>query len=341
VTANTPSKFGWVCPTFAGANDVHPDTPSLEQVDFKHMNSTAKLCESLGFDAIWVADHLMLGRDNAILECWTTLSMLAMSTDRLRLGALGLTPEFRNPALSAKMIATLDNLTDGRFDYIIRGIWTPDSWGVDHWGVPNSSEFDSYNVSWDRENVRVARAAELIELSEKLWNEDKVNFRGKFFEVSGAVCNPKPRQRPRPPIIVEGDEEVHTLKLAAQMDGWCGAGSPALMKRKAEIVEKYSVELHKDPNQIQNAWVGYVLTGRTDVDLNNKMKQIKSLNPNYPFDVAEFRHENMFGTPREVVSKIEEYMNAGVNYFAIFFLDYPSTDSMKVFADDVLPEIRG
>jgi alkanesulfonate monooxygenase SsuD/methylene tetrahydromethanopterin reductase-like flavin-dependent oxidoreductase (luciferase family) len=282
----------------------------------------------------------MIGRDSAILECWTTLTALGAVTRKLRLGALGLTPEFRHPALSAKMIATFDNNTNGRFDYIIRGIWTPDSWGVNHWGVPTSDEFDSYNVPWDREDVKIARASELVDLSQRLWTENNVSFEGKFHKVQNAVCNPKPLQKPRPPIIVEGDEEVNTLRLAAKLEGWCGAGSPALMKRKAAIVEKYCTELHKDPKQIRHAWVGYVLTGRTDSDVQEKKKRIRIMNPNYPFDNKEFQNENLFGSPKEVVSKVKQFMNAGVNYFAIFFLDYPSTDSMEIFAEDVLPQVR-
>ena len=202
-------KFAWFCPTFAGAGDVHPDTPSLERIDFDHLKSTAKLCDRLEYDAVWVADHLMLGRDSANFECWTALTALGTVTRRVRLGTLGLTPEFRNPALSAKMIATLDVISGGRFDYLIRGIWTPDSFGVRHWGVPTSDEFDAYNVPWDTDDVKIAKAKELIELSRRLWTEDKVSYEGKYCKVKDAVCSPKPLQKPGPPIIVEGDGKVH------------------------------------------------------------------------------------------------------------------------------------
>ncbi len=333
-------KFGWACPTFAGAGDVHPDTPCLERIDFNQLKSTAGLCDKLGYDAVWVADHLMLGRDSANFECWTALTALGMVTSKVRLGVLGLTPEFRNPALSAKMIATLDVISGGRFDYLIRGIWTPDSFGVSQWGVPTSDEFDAYNVLWDNAEVKVARATEVVDLSSRLWTEDKVSYEGKFCRVKDAVCNPKPLQKPRPPIIVEGDEETYTLKLAAKVEGWCGAGLPALMKRKVGIVNEYCRELHTDPNRIQHAWIGYVLTAQSKSELQEKVNHIKSLNPKYPMDRREFQDENLFGTPDELVGKVKQFIDAGVNYFATFFLDYPSTNSMEIFAKDVLPKFR-
>ena len=283
---------------------------------------------------------MMLAKDSAIFECWTTLSALGMSTRKLRLCALGLTPEFRNAALSAKMVATLDNITNGRFEYLMRGIWTPDSFGVNLFGVPTSGEFDAYNVPWDAPEIKIERATELVELSQRLWNEEKVSHHGKYYQVKDAVCNPKPAQRPRPPIFIEGDEELHSLRLAAKVDGWCGAGPPTLMGRKVGVVKNYCKELGTDQNRMRHAWLGYVLTGRSASHVEEKIRQIRALNPKYPFDQNEFLNENIFGAPEQCISKVKQFVDAGVNYFATFFLDYPSTESMEIFAKHVLPSFR-
>ena len=106
------------------------------------------------------------------------------------------------------------------------------------------------------------------------------------------------------------------------------------------VVNDYCEEFHTDPNRIQHAWIGYVLTAPSKSALKQKVSHIKSLNPKYPLDRREFQDENLFGTSDELVGKVKQFLDAGVNYFATFFLDYPSTDSMEIFAKHVLPKFR-
>src|SRR5262249_109753 len=130
----------------------------------------AREADRLGYDALWVADHLMLGKDAAILEGWTTLAVLAGATTRVRLGMIHQAHFFRAPALAAKMIATLDQLSGGRFIYFIDGGNRP-------------SEYHAYGLPWEEDlAVRAAHLTEGLELALALWTATApVTWRGQHY----------------------------------------------------------------------------------------------------------------------------------------------------------------
>src|SRR6476660_189544 len=112
-----PVRFGFCVPIFASPGGRLFRTPNFSALDCQAALHSAQLAEALGYDSLWVADHLMLGQDQAILEGWTTLAALAGSTRQARLGSIHQAHYFRHPSVAAKMIATLDQLSGGRFIY--------------------------------------------------------------------------------------------------------------------------------------------------------------------------------------------------------------------------------
>src|SRR5437870_8265779 len=117
MAAMHPVRFGYCVPIFAWPGGNLFRTPSLPALDPRGALTSAQAAEALGYDSIWVADHLMLGKDEAILEGWTTLAAIAGGTQRAQLGIIHQGHFFRHPAVAAKMIATLDQLSGGRFIY--------------------------------------------------------------------------------------------------------------------------------------------------------------------------------------------------------------------------------
>ncbi|HEY4657268.1 MAG TPA: LLM class flavin-dependent oxidoreductase [Candidatus Bathyarchaeia archaeon] len=167
--------------------------PGNRPDDWPLMQKAAVEAEELGFWAFLLPDHFMGGRDfggDSTLDTWLAVSYLAPLTDNIRLGSLVTPVTLRPPSILAKMVSTLDVLSDGR---TVLGIGAGSS----------QSEFEAY-AQWDSSKVRVEKTVEGVELILRLWTEGTVDFQGKYFKAKGAVLEPKPRQKPHPPLIFGG-----------------------------------------------------------------------------------------------------------------------------------------
>ena len=155
-----PVQFGFCVPIFAYPGPALFRTPSYEHLDPRVTLDAAVECERLGYHSLWVADHFFHGHDGAILEGWTTLSVLAGMTSRIKLGTIHLCTGFRNPALLAKMASTLDALSNGRLIFFADG-------------GNRQVEFEAYDFPWHQESqVRNARMREALELILRMWQDE-------------------------------------------------------------------------------------------------------------------------------------------------------------------------
>ena len=210
--ATRPAHFGFCVPIFAYPGPALFRTPSYERLDPQVSLAAAVECERLGYHSVWVADHFFHGHDGAILEGWTTLCVLAGMTSRVRLGFIHLCTAFRNPALLAKMAATLDALSNGRLIFF-----------ADSGNQP--AEFEAYNFPWYPESrERNARMREALELIVRLWQEDEpVSFTGTYYAAREAPCLPHPIQRPTPQ---SGWARRPTRSCSRPSANWPMAGTP-------------------------------------------------------------------------------------------------------------------
>jgi len=215
-------KFGVFLPFYAFRTEKN-----ASQL-FNLLQDTVLECEKLGYSSVWLDDHLMLNK-MPILECWTTLSALSTVTKKIRLGTMVTCNSFRNPALLAKMAATLDNISNGRLELGIGA------------GV-QKTEHDAYGFPFLLAKDRVERLSEAVELIKKLWTKNKVSYNGKHYLLNNAVCEPKPLQNPHPPIVIGGGGEKLTLKVTARhADRYDWGYLPSLehYKRKLKVLEKH------------------------------------------------------------------------------------------------------
>jgi len=139
----------------------------------------------------------------SILESWTTLSALSTLTSKIRLGTMVSCNQHRNPALLAKSAATLDVLSNGRLEFGIGA-------------GAQESEHLAYGFDFPKLSDRVERLGEALEVVMGLWTQEKSTYQGKHYSLKDAVCEPKPLQKPHPPITVGGSEEKYTLKVTAK-----------------------------------------------------------------------------------------------------------------------------
>ena len=145
---------------------------------FNRIQDAVLECERLGYSSVWLDDHLMLNK-MPILECWTTLSALSRVTETIRLGTMVTCNSFRNPTLLAKMVATLDNISNGRLELGIGA------------GVQKNEHY-AYGFPFLAPKSRLERLKEAVELIKKLWTEEKANYIGKYYSIRDTVCEPKP-----------------------------------------------------------------------------------------------------------------------------------------------------
>ena len=305
--------------------------------EFGEKNSTSPLfnrvrdvvleCERLGYHSVWLDDHLMFGK-RPILECWTTLAVLSSLTTKIRLGTMVLCSSFRNPALLAKMTATLDVISGGRLEFGIGA------------GV-QKEEHIAYGIPFPNARIRIERMKEAVEILKKMWTEEKTSYKGKHYKINEAICEPKPLQKPHPPITIGGSGEKLTLKVTAQYADRYDFGylpSLELYKHKLEVLENYCRAVGRDPQEIEKScWPGgQVLIVRGQKELGEKLLQCKPKR----ITIDDFEKLNLVGTPDDCLKKLQPYADLGVTHFMLFFGDLPSLDGLRLFAGSVIKKMQ-
>jgi F420-dependent oxidoreductase-like protein len=209
---------------------------------WRRSTDVAQQAERLGFESIWLFDHFTTTprpTDEITFESFTTLAALAALTERVRLGHIVICTAFRNPALTAKMISTMDTISAGRMELGIGAGWKRDEWRAYGYGFPETKE-------------RLARLADDLGVIEAMLDgdaSDHATFEGEHSQVRGAINVPKPIQRPRVPIMVGGNGPNVTWRLAARhadelnVDGM----SPAEVAEALPVIRSRCEEIDRDP----------------------------------------------------------------------------------------------
>jgi F420-dependent oxidoreductase-like protein len=294
---------------------------------FTRIRDVALECERLGYHSLWLDDHLMYG-NRPILECWSTLAALSAVTTRIRLGTMVTCASFRNPALLAKIAATVDVISGGRLEFGIGA------------GV-QKAEHRAYGFPFSAAGVRIERMKEAMEIIKKLWTEEKASYAGKHYSVKDAVCEPKPLQKPHPPITIGGSGEKLMLKVTAQHADrydWGYVPSLELYKNKLKVLESHCSTVGRDFQEIEKScWPGgQVVIARNRGELREKILREK------PKSVAleDFERTSLIGTPDECMGKLQPYVDLGVTHFMLFFGDLPNLSSLRLFAETVAKKMQ-
>jgi len=315
-------KFGVFLPFYAFKFDETDPSSHFDRV----RNIVLEI-ERLGYDSVWLDDHLMFEK-SPVLECWTTITALSSITAKIRLGTMVLCNSFRNPALLAKMAATLDVISKGRLEFGIGA------------GVQRD-EHSAYGIPFLQPRDRVSRMKEAVEIIKKLWTQEKASYKGKYYRINEAVCEPKPAQKPHPPITIGGSGEKLTLKVAAQHADRCDWGyipSLELYKRKLDVLESHCRAVGRDFQEIEKScWLGgQIFIAKNRKELGERVLQWKPKNTS----LKDFKEQNLIGTPDECRQRIRQYTRLGVTYFMLFFGDMPNLSGLRLFAKTVVKPMK-
>ncbi len=312
-------KFGVFLPFYAFRTETSSQL-------FNLLQDAVLECERLGYHSVWLDDHLMLDK-MPILECWTTLSALSSITERIRLGTMVTCNSFRNPSLLAKMGAAIDNISKGRLELGMGA------------GV-QKKEHIAYGFPFPSLKTRVERLKEAVEIVKKLWTEEKASYKGKHYRIWEAVCEPKPLQKPHPPITIGGGGEKLTLRVTAQHADrydWGYIPSLELYKRKLKVLEKHCMAVGRSLQEIEKScWpAGQIFIGENREKLEARVLQWVPKG----VSLEDFVRTNLVGTPEDCLNQIRQYTNLGVTHFMLFFGDLPDLRGLRLFAEEVVRKI--
>jgi F420-dependent oxidoreductase-like protein len=286
----------------------------------------AQLAEELGYDSLWVYDHVHnvpRPAHEAVFECWTTMAAISQRTSRIRLGQMVGCNSYRNPALLAKITACVDVISGGRLDWGIGAGWY-------------ELEYRGYGYDFPKPKDRIGMLRETVEIVTQLWSQPETTYKGQYYELQRANCDPKPLQQPRPPVWIGGGGEQLTLRVVARYADCSNfGGKPEQWAHKRDVLRAHCAEVGRDPDEIRMTWSPEVFIRSTEAEVEAAGSRSLWGEP-----VESWREGNLVGTPEQVAEKIRTYVEMGCRGFIPWCADYPDTETLELFARDVIPQFR-
>jgi F420-dependent oxidoreductase-like protein len=284
----------------------------------------AMRAEQLGFHSIWVYDHfhnVPRPAHEAVFECWTTMAAISQRTTRIRLGQMVGCNSYRNPGLLAKITSTLDVISGGRLEWGIGAGWY-------------ENEYRGYGYEFPKPKDRIGMLRESVEIVKSMWTNIETTYDGKYYKTVRANCDPKPLQKPTPPVWIGGGGEQLTLRVVAEhADCSNFGGKPDEWARKREILKGHCAAVGRDEAEIRKTWSPEVFIRSTESELATRTK-----GGLWGDSHENWRDNNLVGTPEQVADKIATYVKLGCTGFIPWCADYPDTETMELLATKVMPE---
>ena len=282
--------------------------------------------EELGYDSVWVYDHfhnVPKPANEAVFECWTTMAAISQRTSRIRLGQMVGCNSYREPSVLAKITSTVDVISGGRLDWGIGAGWY-------------ENEYKGYGFDFPRPKVRIGMMAETVQIVRSMWTEAETTFEGEYYTLHRAQCDPKPLQSPYPPIWIGGGGEQLTLRAVARYADCSNfGGKPDEWAHKREILKGHCAAVGRDEATIRKTWSPEVFVRSTEAELEKEGTRSFWGEP-----MESWKAGNLVGTPEQVCEKIQTYIDLGCTGFTPWCSDYPSTETLELFAKEVMPNFR-
>jgi len=322
-------RFGVMLPVW--------DYQVYDEVSYAQVLEMTQAAARLGYDYVSVDDHLQRGAGGRVFESLTTLSALAAQTTRVRLMTTVLCSMYRPPSLVAKMAAVIDTISGGRLELGIGAGW-------------KEEEARAYGLPWDGPKGRLDRLEESCQVLLAMWTQDEVHFAGAHYHLDGARCNPRPVQRPHPPLWIGGAGEKRTLRIAAKYADGVNFAGPGIsggpvdpveyFVHKREVLHRHCRDVGRDPRAIAlSCGVNTMLWGRSRAAVEARFQQrAKESNLSDP-ERRRLLHsvESAIPAPGEAAAQLERFVEAGATYVTV---GRPTMEGLEIFAKDVMPRFR-
>ena len=299
-----------------------------QNTTWQELRATWKLIDSLGYDTAWTFDHffpILSDPSGPCFEGWLALTALAAETSRVQAGVLVSGNTYRHPAVLAKMAATLDHITGGRLIMGIGAAWF-------------EMEHTAYGIPFQTTAERIHRLDEAAEIIKRLWTEKQVTFEGRYYQLKDAYCEPKPLQQPRPRIMIGGSGEKLMLRvIAKRADIWNTFGSPELFRHKIEVLREHCAAVDRNFDGIEVSWAGAALVTDSRAEKDELLRRFAAA-----FGITPEQYESgaLVGSASEVRDRIAQLIDVGVTHFIPIANAPFNHESIRRFAEEVIPAFR-
>ena len=282
---------------------------------------TAQKIENLNYESIWVYDHfhtVPTPTQDPTYECWTLMSALSQNTSRVRLGQMCTCNSYRNPAYLTKVASNIDVMSNGRLEYAIGAGW------YDH-------EYKAFGYDYPSAGIRLKMLEESLIIYKLMITEEAPVFRGEYYSIDGAINQPKPLQKPYPPLWVCGGGEKVTLKLLAKYGDYGNWDVDVEgFKSKSEILQKHCEDVGRNYSEIGRTLHTNVLIANNSKDLDSKISKLSSYT-SIPKDI--YYEKPLIGLKNEVFETINAYKNEGCSYLIAYIPDIVWGDTVDILSE--------
>lgn len=347
-------RYGYWLPVFGGwLRNVEDEQM---EASWSYVRRLAQRSEAIGYDLTLIAELFLndiKGIGAPALDAWSTAAALAAVTERQEL-MVAVRPTFHDPALLAKQAANIDHISNGRLSLNVVSSWWKD-------------EARRYGIRFDEHDDRYARTAEWLTVLNGVWNEPEFSFKGRYYEVSETVLEPKPVRRPRPVIYAGGESEAAKTLISRECDAYVMHGDPPeriapkiadLRARRERASDSLGVELPP----LRFGMAAYAIVRSTEAEVRREVARITDVSEGSPgyanyqdwisntqleqrVTLQDYSVSNrglragLVGTPDQVAEQVRAFQEAGVDL--LLLQCSPQLEEMERFAAQVMPLVDG
>jgi F420-dependent oxidoreductase-like protein len=321
-----PLKFGAFVPQGWRMDLADVEDP-IEK--YETMSRCALEAENAGFDSIWLYDHFhtpLPPQIEATFECWSSMAALARDTSTIRLGQLVTCNNYRPPALLAKMASCIDVMSHGRLIVGLGAGWY-------------RQEYEAYGYTFPETPQRLRMMGEAAQVLKAMWTQDRADFEGRHYSLVSAINEPKPVQKPHPPLWIGGGGEKVTLKLVARhADGCNVGGDPETLRHKLDVLRGHCQAEGTDYARIVKSIELNVILGE-DAEVARVVADTARRTRTDP-EAVRSRFEPFVGRPERIAEQIQGLVDAGIDYVIVYLPNMAEGGVIESFAAEVTPLVH-
>ena len=277
--------------------------------------------EKLNYASVWVYDHFHTvpsPTQDPTFECWSLMAALSQVTENVRIGQMCTCNSYRNPAYLTKVASTIDSMSGGRLEFAIGAGWY-------------DQEYKAYGYDYPSAGVRLKMLEEALQIYIAMTTQDKASFEGDYYEIKDAINQPKPLQKPYPPLWVCGGGEKVTLKLLAKYGDYGNWDVDVEgFVHKSKILKTHCEEQNRNYSDIKKTLHTNVIIGNNEKDLDAKINKIVDVT-GIPKEM--YIDRPLVGVKEKVFDTIDEFSSVECEYLIAYIPDIVWGDTLEILSE--------